>query len=180
MRAGACANASALCASADEVLAAMAAWLKKDQRPSFIPNAPGGGTENVGVVQAVNDMLVQAPGGKFIQLFPVWPKTQHAAFRRLLAKGECGFVCVRLYFFWSCIYVHVYVYVYVYSRGKILTHACIGTMYAHTHISNIYIKHTSNIYKHTMHPNIYQCVPIYTRMYSYRPICTRIYLKMHV
>ena len=36
---------------------------------------------------AVNDMLVQAPNGKHIVLFPFWPADEPASFRGLLAKG---------------------------------------------------------------------------------------------
>lgn len=61
--------------------------LQGSQRGSFLPKAPGGGTENVGIVQAVNDMLVQAPNGKYISLFPVWDRTQDASFDNLLVKG---------------------------------------------------------------------------------------------
>lgn len=61
-------------------------FLKGSQRGSFLPKAPGGGTENVGIVQAVNDMLVQS-NGKFIMLFPAWDRTQDASFSSLLVKG---------------------------------------------------------------------------------------------
>ena len=69
------------------ILANFEAFLKGSQRGSFLPKAPGGGTENVGIVQAINDMLVQAPDGKFITLFPVWDRTQDASFANLLVKG---------------------------------------------------------------------------------------------
>jgi hypothetical protein len=36
---------------------------------------------------AVDDMLVQAPSGRWLELFPVWPKSQPASFSNLLAKG---------------------------------------------------------------------------------------------
>ena len=57
----------------------------KNRGPSGAPTAPGGGTENVGVVAAVNDMLVQAPGA-YIELFPVWV-AKNASFANLLVKG---------------------------------------------------------------------------------------------
>ena len=63
------------------------AWLHNTQTPSYIPVANGGGTENVAVAVALNDMLVQAPNGDFIVLFPVWPADQPAGFTGLLAKG---------------------------------------------------------------------------------------------
>ena len=39
----------------------------------MLPVAVGGGVENVGVTHAVNEMLVAAPEGLFIELFPFWP-----------------------------------------------------------------------------------------------------------
>ena len=69
------------------IVHALKHFLKSAQRQSFLPRAPGGGTENVGITQAVNDMLVQAPDGEFIALFPVWDKSQDASFRALLVKG---------------------------------------------------------------------------------------------
>eukprot|EP01052_Picozoa_sp_SAG31_P018736 SAG31_NODE_1340_length_8709_cov_8.259117_5_plen_249_part_00 len=69
------------------ILFALKRFLSGSQRQSFLPSAPGGGTENVGITQAVNDMLVQAPHGDFISLFPVWDKSQDASFRSLLVKG---------------------------------------------------------------------------------------------
>ena len=74
-------------ASAPGIIADFESFLASSQRGSFLPAAPGGGTENVGIVQAVNDMLVQAPNGKFISLFPVWDRTQDASFENLLVKG---------------------------------------------------------------------------------------------
>ena len=62
--------------SGSGIVANFEKFLDGAQRGSFLPAAPGGGTENVGIVQAINDMLVQAPGGKFIALFPVWDRTQ--------------------------------------------------------------------------------------------------------
>ena len=69
------------------IVHALKHFLASAQRQSFLPSAPGGGTENVGITQAVNDMLVQAPDGEFIALFPVWDKSQDASFRSLLVKG---------------------------------------------------------------------------------------------
>ena len=74
-------------ASAPGIIADFERFLDGSQRGSFLPEAPGGGTENVGIVQAVNDMLVQAPNGKYISLFPVWDRTQDASFENLLVKG---------------------------------------------------------------------------------------------
>jgi hypothetical protein len=74
-------------ASAPGIIADFEQFLKGSQRGSCLPEAPGGGTENVGIVQAVNDMLVQAPNGRYISLFPVWDRTQDASFENLLVKG---------------------------------------------------------------------------------------------
>ena len=57
--AGSCNTEKSECQSPEDVLAAVAGWIRHDQTSSFMPTAPGGGTENVGVVVAVNDMLVQ-------------------------------------------------------------------------------------------------------------------------
>ena len=54
---------------------------------NLIKYATGGGTENAGLALAVTDMLVHAPGGKFIVLFPAWPVAEPASFVNLLAKG---------------------------------------------------------------------------------------------
>lgn len=48
--------------------------------PNQLPYAPGGGIENVGISRAVNEMLVTAPTGNVIRLFPVWPKDEDASF----------------------------------------------------------------------------------------------------
>ena len=47
----------------DDILAGMEAYLNTVFNPSMLPTAPGGGVEVVGMSQAVNDMLVQAPNG---------------------------------------------------------------------------------------------------------------------
>jgi len=54
-------------------------WLAAD--------ATGGGTENAGLALAVTDMLLRAPAGEFIVLFPTWPESEPARFVNLLAKG---------------------------------------------------------------------------------------------
>lgn len=46
-----------------------------------------GTTENAGLALAVTDMLLRAPGGEFIVLFPAWPVGEPASFTNLLAKG---------------------------------------------------------------------------------------------
>jgi hypothetical protein len=89
VRAGVCDTATAepFCQTADSVLNELQAWLAVRQQQSFMPVAPGGGTEQIGVSVAVADMLLQAPNGKWIELFPVWPKSHPASFQSLLAKG---------------------------------------------------------------------------------------------
>lgn len=68
-------------------ITALNGFLQKNQRASFVPKAPGGGTENLGIAVAVNDMLVQSPTREYIVLFPAWDKTQDASFSNLLVKG---------------------------------------------------------------------------------------------
>jgi hypothetical protein len=48
--------------------------------------APGGGVENIGLSQAVNDLLLQSVHGT-IRLFPAWPADEPASFTTLRAKG---------------------------------------------------------------------------------------------
>ena len=72
----------------DEILAGLQAFVRSEQGPNFMPNlGAGAGTENLGVTQAINDMLLQAPGGRYLALFPVWPRNHSASFTSLLAKG---------------------------------------------------------------------------------------------
>eukprot|EP01051_Picozoa_sp_SAG22_P003089 SAG22_NODE_146_length_17566_cov_17.597847_5_plen_993_part_00 len=44
-------------------------------------------TEQLGISLAVCDMLVQAPNGDYILLFPAWDRSQDASFTNLLVKG---------------------------------------------------------------------------------------------
>ena len=53
---------------------------------NFLAYAPGGGVENIGLSQAINDMLLQSSNGS-IHLFPAWPRKEPAAFTTLRAKG---------------------------------------------------------------------------------------------
>ena len=53
---------------------------------NFLAYAPGGGVENVGLSQAVNDMLLQSSNGT-LRLFPAWPLAEPATFKTLRAKG---------------------------------------------------------------------------------------------
>jgi hypothetical protein len=89
VRAGVCdvATAAPFCQTGEDVLRQIEAWIAARQQQNFMPVAPGGGTEQIGVSVAVGDMLVQAPSGRWIEFFPVWPKSQPASFSNLLAKG---------------------------------------------------------------------------------------------
>ena len=89
VRAGVCSERSEVpfCQTGEDILAELQAWLVARQCQCFMPIAPGGGTEQIGVSVAVADMLLQAPNGRWIELFPVWPKSQPASFSNLLAKG---------------------------------------------------------------------------------------------
>lgn len=71
----------------NETLKVLTDFLRGNQRGSFIPRAPGGGTENLGMSVAINDMLVQAPTRDYIVLFPAWDRAQDASFNNLLVKG---------------------------------------------------------------------------------------------
>jgi hypothetical protein len=87
--AGVCdaATTAPFCQTGEDVLHQIEAWIAVRQQQNFMPVAPGGGTEQIGVSVAVGDMLVQAPSGRWIELFPVWPKSQPASFSNLLVKG---------------------------------------------------------------------------------------------
>lgn len=55
--------------------------------PNLVKYATGGGTENVGLAQAINDMLLFSDVEGTIQLFPCWPSNHPARFVQLRAKG---------------------------------------------------------------------------------------------
>jgi hypothetical protein len=61
VRAGGCPagtnSSTSACRSSSDVLADLLQWINSDQKPSFIPDAPGGGTENVGVTQVKSKAL---------------------------------------------------------------------------------------------------------------------------
>jgi hypothetical protein len=74
--------------SATEILEGLNKYLRVQMGPNMLPYAPGGGTENVGLAHAVNEMLVQTvPQTGEIVLFPVWPQDEDASFQRLRVKG---------------------------------------------------------------------------------------------
>ena len=72
-----------------KVVAGLNAFLQHSFGPNMLAYAPGGGTENCGIARAVNEMLVQAPNGEYIQLFPMWPAGEPATFTSLRTK-VCG------------------------------------------------------------------------------------------
>ena len=57
------------------------------QTPLVFSILGGGGVENVGVTRAVNEMLLSAPGGLYIELFPFFPPDEPASFTTLRSKG---------------------------------------------------------------------------------------------
>ncbi len=97
--------------SASDVVNGLEVYLDYFQGPNFLPYANGNGngtnnsgvgtTESVGMMQAVNEMLLYAaptatepflsPGHGMaeyvVELFPFWPTSEAAAFTSLLAKG---------------------------------------------------------------------------------------------
>lgn len=70
----------------DLIVGGLIDMLDKLQGNNLLPYASGGGVENVGVVQAINDMLLQS-SGNCLFLFPVWPEKHPAAFKNLRSKG---------------------------------------------------------------------------------------------
>jgi len=55
--------------------------------PQLYPVRRGGWHGECGGGSGLNDMLVRAPGGRYIVLFPMWPATQPASFTTLRTKG---------------------------------------------------------------------------------------------
>lgn len=78
--------------SAAEIVAGLNAYLHEFLGPNLLSYAPGGGTENAGVAQAVNDMLVQAPRGPRVLLAAArqrrLPRLRRMGHRR--AGAVCG------------------------------------------------------------------------------------------
>ena len=71
----------------EEVVAGLKAHMRAHFGPNLMCDTNGGGIENVGMSRAVSDMLLSAPSGKYIRLFPFWPKGEPASFGGLMAKG---------------------------------------------------------------------------------------------
>lgn len=60
--------------------------LRATMQPNFWPSMGGGGLEQVGATQAVNELLLQSYQG-FLLLFPGWPIGESASFTTLRAVG---------------------------------------------------------------------------------------------
>ena len=70
-----------------DIINAFESYYKTNGGPSGLPTAPYGGTENVGVLAGLNDVFLQSPEVKFIEVFPMWPLNLTASFKNLRAKG---------------------------------------------------------------------------------------------
>jgi hypothetical protein len=72
---------------ADDLFAKFKLAIQYQWRPTNLTVAQaGGGIETSGSIETINSMLLQSEGG-ILRVFPVWPKTKDAYFRRLRAKG---------------------------------------------------------------------------------------------
>ena len=69
---------------ADRVIAAIKGW--KPEQNGIVSQKRGGGIETAGIIEAVNNMLLQSHDG-VIRLFPNWDRTKNAEFKRLRAVG---------------------------------------------------------------------------------------------
>lgn len=70
-----------------QVVDGVKAHMKMHFGPNLLCDTNGGGIENVGMSRAVSEMLVAAPSGKYIRLFPFWPTSVPASFGGLMVKG---------------------------------------------------------------------------------------------
>jgi hypothetical protein len=68
----------------DRVIRAIKAW--KPEPNGIVSQNEGGGIETAGIVEAINNMLLQSHDG-VIRIFPNWDKTIDAQFKRLRAVG---------------------------------------------------------------------------------------------
>ena len=68
----------------DRVIRAIKAW--KPEPNGIVSQKDGGGIETAGIIEAINNMLLQSHDG-VIRLFPNWDKTIDAEFKRLRAVG---------------------------------------------------------------------------------------------
>lgn len=69
---------------ADRVIDAIKGW--KPGPNGIVSQQRGGGIETAGIVEAINNMLLQSHDG-VIRLFPNWDRTKDAEFKRLRAVG---------------------------------------------------------------------------------------------
>jgi hypothetical protein len=68
----------------DRVIKAIKGW--KPGLNGIVSQKSGGGIETAGIIEAINDMLLQSQDG-VIRIFPNWDKTIDALFRKLRAEG---------------------------------------------------------------------------------------------
>ena len=68
------------------LLDAFESALNHTMQPNLWPSMDGGGVEQVGATQAVNDLLLQSVNGK-LRLFPGWEPGAAVQFDRLRARG---------------------------------------------------------------------------------------------
>lgn len=69
---------------ADRVIAAIKGW--KPEPNGVVSQKDGGGIETAGIIEAINDMLLQSHDG-VLRIFPNWDKALDAEFKRLRAVG---------------------------------------------------------------------------------------------
>ena len=80
-------GASDIAWTAEDVIAGLKEQMHTSFGPNLLCDTVGGGIENVGMSRAVSEMLLSAPSGQYIEVFPFWPKAEPAAFGGLMAKG---------------------------------------------------------------------------------------------
>jgi len=68
----------------DGVIKGIKEW--KPELNGIVSQRSGGGIETAGIIEAINDMLLQSQDG-VIRIFPNWDKTINARFKRLRAEG---------------------------------------------------------------------------------------------
>ena len=69
---------------ADRVIAAIQGW--KPEPNGVVSQKDGGGIETAGIVEAINNMLLQSHDG-VLRIFPNWDRSLDAEFKRLRAVG---------------------------------------------------------------------------------------------
>ena len=68
----------------DRVIKAIKGW--KPEPNGIVSQKDGGGIETAGIIEAINNMLLQSHDG-VIRIFPNWDKAVDAEFKRLRAVG---------------------------------------------------------------------------------------------